>query len=331
MPEKEKQKRLWNVGLGAGLLGAMLLALKYAVKRPTTTPVPDTISSKVFTTKVLHTSRGPIVYHESGSGQPLIFVHSICLGGSSYEWSKIYPEFAAGHRVIAMDWLGFGESSRPNLQLGATDYVRTLAEFIRSTCWEQPPVLIGSGLGAGFCIYLASQHPELVSRLILLSPTGSNDFGNQSLPLNLKLASRTPMVNRFVYRNRQSTKAAVQAWLAKCGFVNAGLVTAEMVDVFTTCAQQYGAEYSILNLQSGLLNFDLEARFKMVTQPVTLLWGNRCVYPPMELAFRFQGSIKNCNLVTLQNAGAFAALESPQEVIDALREELQNGLRVYKS
>ena len=331
MPEKEKQKRLWNVGLGAGLLGAILLALKYAVKRPTSTPVPDTISSKVFTTKVLHTSRGPIVYHESGSGQPLIFVHSICLGGSSYEWSKIYPEFAAGHRVIALDLIGFGESARPNMQLGAADYVRTLAEFIRSTCWEQPPILIGSGLGAGFCAYLASQHPELVSRLILLTPTGSNDFGNQRLPLNLKLTSRMPMVNRFVYRNYESTRSAVQSWLTKCGFVNPELVTAEMVDVFTTCAQQYGAEYSILNLQSGLLNFDLEARFKMLTQPVTLLWGNQSAYPPIEAAYWFQSAIKNCNLVTLQNTGVFAALESPQQVIDALREELQSKLRVYKS
>jgi len=331
MPEKENQKRLWNVGLGAGLMGALLLAFKYVMKRPTTAPVPDTISSKVFTTKVLHTSRGPIVYHESGSGQPLIFVHSICLGGSSYEWSKIYPEFATGQRVIALDLIGFGESARPNLQLGAADYVRTMAEFIRSTCWEQPPILIGSGLGAGFCVYLATQHPELVARLVLLSPTGSNDFGRQDLALNLKLASRVPMLNRFVYRNRQSTKLAVHAWLAKCAFVNPDLVTSEMVDVFTTCAQQYGAEYSMLNLQSGMLNFDLEARFNMLTQPVTLLWGNKSTNPPMEMAFRFHAAIKNCNLVTLQNTGVFAALESPQQVMDALREELQNKLRVYKS
>jgi len=108
-------------------------------------------------------------------------------------------------------------------------------------------------------------------------------------------------------------------------------VTPEMVDVFTTCAQQYGAEYSILNLQSGLLNFDLEARFKMLTQAVTLLWGNQSAYPPMESAYWFQSAIKNCNLITLQNTGVFAALESPQQVIDALREELQSKLRVYKS
>lgn len=331
MPKKEKQKQLWNVGLGAGLLGAVLLALRYAIKRPTTAPVPDTISSKVFTTKVLHTSGGPVVYHESGSGQPLIFVHGVCLGASSYEWSKIYPEFAASHRVLALDLIGFGESARPNAQLSAADYVRTLAEFIRATCWEQPPVLIGSGLGAGFCVYLASQHPELMARLILLMPTGLADFGNQRLPFSLKLISRLPILNRFVYRNYQATKSAVQTWLARTGFVNPELVSEESVEVFTTCAQQYGAEHSILNLQSGHLNFDLESRFKMLTHPVTLFWGEKGGYPPLDWAYRLQGAVQNCNLVVLKNAGAFAALESPQQVADALREALQNELRVYKA
>ena len=331
MPKQEKQKQLWNVGLGAGLLGAILLALRYAIRKPTSTPVPDTISPKIFTTKVLHTSRGPIVYHESGKGQPLVFVHNICIGASSYEWSKIYPEFVGSHRVIALDLIGFGESARPNLQLGAADYVRTLAEFIRSTCWENPPILIGSGLGAGFCVYLASQHPELVSRLILLSPTGSNHFGKEKLALASRLSSRIPMLNRFLYRNYMATKSAIQSWLARVGFVNPELVTPETVDVFTTCAQQYGAEYSILNLHSGLLNFDLESRVKMLTQPVTLLWGNQSVYPSVESAYWFQGAIKNCSLVLLQNAGVFAALESQQQVIDALREELQSELRVYKT
>jgi pimeloyl-ACP methyl ester carboxylesterase len=331
MPKKEKQKQLFNVGLGAGLLGALLLAFRYAIKRPTTAPVPDTISSKIFTTKVIHTSRGPMVYHESGSGQPLIFVHSICIGASSYEWSKIYPEFAAKHRVLALDLIGFGESIRPNAQLSAADYVRTLAEFIRATCWEQPPVLIGSGLGAGFCVYLASQHPELAQRLILLSPTGTADFGGQRVPFGVKIASRVPMLDRFLYRNYQSTRSAVQAWLAGPGFVDADKLSAEVVDVMTTCAQQYGAEHAILNLQRGHLNFDLDARMKMLALPVTLLWGDQCAHPPVEAAPKLQALVQNCGVIILKDAGAMAALESPEQVAEVLRAELPGELRVYKA
>jgi pimeloyl-ACP methyl ester carboxylesterase len=162
-------------------------------------------------------------------------------------------------------------------------------------------------------------------------PTGSSHFGRQKLAFSLKATSRTPMLNRFIYRNYQATKSAMQAWLAKCCFVNPELVTAEMVDVFTTCAQQYGAEYAILNLQTGHLNFDLEARVKMLTQPVTLLWGNQPMNPAVETAYAFQETIKNCSLVVLQDTGVFAALESPAAMTEVLHEELQNKLRVYKT
>ena len=98
-----KPKHAWSVGLGAGILGAIIVALKYALRPPTKRRVPDSISSRVFVSKVLHTSLGQVVYHESGSGQPLIFLHNVGLGASSYEWSKVYPEFASRYRVVALD------------------------------------------------------------------------------------------------------------------------------------------------------------------------------------------------------------------------------------
>ena len=83
------ERKLFSAGLGAGLLGAIFVALKYAVRPATKSRVPDTISPAVFKTKVLHTSLGQMVYHESGSGPTLIFVHGICPGASSFEWSRV--------------------------------------------------------------------------------------------------------------------------------------------------------------------------------------------------------------------------------------------------
>ncbi|MEA3189126.1 MAG: hypothetical protein QOD99_2956, partial [Chthoniobacter sp.] len=238
------EKKLLGVGLGAGLLGAVFVALKYAVRPATKSPVPDTISPSVFRTKVLHTSLGQMVYHECGTGPTLIFVHSICPGASSYEWSKVYPAFAANYRVIAPDLIGFGESARPHSHIVADDYARALAEFVRATC-DQPAVLIGSGLGGGLCVLIASQHPELVARMILLMPTGLREFGQRQLPLSTKLLAALPVLNDFLYRNHQSTRSAIREWLMEYGFANPSKVTEEIVEVYTTCAQQYGAEHAI--------------------------------------------------------------------------------------
>ena len=330
MAKRDHESSYLKVGLGAGLLGAMFVAMKYAIRRPTKLPVPDTISPAIFKTKVLHTSLGQMVYHESGTGQPLIFVHTICPGASSYEWSKVYPEFAYYYRVIAPDLIGFGESARPKAAINAPDQARALAEFIRATA-DEPAVLVGSGIGAGLCVYLASQHPELVGRLCLFMPTGLTEFGGKHLSIAMRFVSTFPMLHRFMYRNYQATASAIRAWLTTFGFADPEKITQEAVDVFTTCAQQYGAEHSLLGLHAGRFNFDIEKRMKMLTQSVTILWADHPQSPPLEWAHRLQALVRNGTIVVLHNVRALAALEDPPQMTGALLAQLGPELRVYKA
>ncbi len=322
----EKQK-LVGVGLGAGLAGALVFALKYAFRPMRKALLPETISPAIFSTKVMHTSLGHVIYHESGTGQPLLFVHSVSLGGSSFEWSKVYPEFAGRFRVLAPDLIGFGESQRPAARFSAADYARMLADFIQSTCDDVKPIVIGSGLGAGFCVFLASQHPDLVSRLILYMPTGTREFGFGRLRRSTRWAARFDSLHRFLYRNYQSTRDAVRNWLA-AGFADAGKLSEETVEVFTTCAQQSGAEYAIGSLHAGRLNFDLEPRIGQLKTPVTLLWGSEPGMPSLEAGEKLQKLLPHGNLAVIPRVGAFAALEDPAAVVAALNEQLDPTLRV---
>ncbi len=330
MAKNNNEGSFLKVGLGAGLLGAMFVAMKYAIRRPTKLPVPDTISPAIFKTKVLHTSLGQMVYHESGSGQPLIFVHNISPGASSYEWSKVYPDFAHSHRVIAPDLIGFGESARPKASINAADQARSLAEFIRATA-DEPVVLVGSGIGAGLCVYLASQHPELVGRLCLLMPTGLTEFGGKHTSFTMRFVSTFPVMHRFMYRNYQATASAIRSWFTTFGFADPAKITQEAVDVFTTCAQQYGAEHSLLSLHAGRFSFDIEKRMKMLTQPVTILWTDHKNAPPLEWANRLQALVRNGAIVVLHDVRALAALEDPAQVSGVLLEQLGPELRLFKA
>src|ERR1700736_1946728 len=123
-------RQICGLSLGAGLLGAFILTLRYA-SRPSTKPrLPNWISPAIFATRIFCTSRGQLVYHESGQGGPLVFLHGVYVGASSYEWSKVYPHFTEPHQVLAADLLGFGESERPEAALSAVDHVRILAELL---------------------------------------------------------------------------------------------------------------------------------------------------------------------------------------------------------
>ena len=330
-PLKFRPSQARRLGLGAGILGAILVALKYALRPPTKRRVPDAISPAVFATKVLHTSLGAVVYHEAGSGPVLVFVHDIGLGASSFEWAKVYPEFAATHRVIALDLVGFGESERPDIHYSAADYVRMLAEFVRALAFESPPVLIASGLGAGLCVLLASQHPEMVARLILHMPSGTGELGRQPLAWFTRLVYRTPLLARFLYRNHLSTKSAVAHWLRRAAFLDPAKVSEETIDVFTTCAQQPGAEHATLAWLGGRLSFDLEHRFQSLSQPIALLWSSEAPGAPVELAHHLQKLSPAASLAVFPDAGPLAAIEVPQAMTDALREHLHTEIRVLKA
>ncbi len=323
-------KKLWSVSLGAGLLGAIAIAVRYALRPPDQELLPDSLSPAIFARRLFSSSAGDLVYHESGSGDPLIFVHGVSIGASSYEWSQVYPAFAQRYRVLALDLIGFGESSRPNRTLTEADYVRTLAEFCRGVCGNAQPIIVGSGLGGGFCAHLASQHPELVERLLLLMPTGLGDFGRQRLPLTTKLLGKVPVLNRFIYRNYFSTPTAVRTWLTQYAFANPARVTDELVQVYTTCAQQYGAQFAILNFHAGRLNFDLERRMRDLDLPVTLLWSDRATFPPLEWAYRLQETTRRCSLSILKNVGPLAALEDPAQVTRVLEEALDGQIRLFE-
>jgi pimeloyl-ACP methyl ester carboxylesterase len=314
-------RRMWGVSLGAGLLGAFVLTLRYALRPSAKPKLPDAISPAIFATRIFYTSRGQVVYHESGQGSPLVFVHGVYVGASSYEWSKVYPHFAGTHQVLAVDLLGFGESERPDLPFSATDHVQALVEFIRAKSGGERASVVASGLGAGFATILAAQHPDLVERLVLLMPVGRVEFGRRQLPKRYGLFSRVPI----------ATKIRIRAWLKSFGFADPEKISDETVDVFTNCAQQFGADRAIFQWMSRRFDLDLEKRLGELSQPVTLLWGEKAVNPPLETGYRLQPIAKQCSLIVLPNLGLLAPLESPMQVAEALSKELDQSIHIFKA
>lgn len=305
------------------------MGVRYAIKPPTQSRVPDTISPAIFATRSFSTTRGEMVYHESGQGNPLIFLHGIYVGACSYEWARVYPAFAAKHHVMAPDLIGFGESERPSKPFGSDDFVRSMADFIQAKCQDQPPVIVASGLSAALATLLATQHPELVSRLILVMPSGMQEDRKQQISLALGLLSRLPLLNHLYYRNYLSARPSIRKWLETVAFADPALVDDETVEVFTTCAQQYHAENAIFNFLRRQLNVNLESRFAGVTQPATLIWSDRVTSPAVDLGYRLQKSRPHrCNLIILNNLGLLMAIEAPQLIKETLATELDSGIHV---
>ena len=320
-----KKKPALGIGIGVGVLGAFALAFRYGMRRAVREPIPDAISPAIFATRVARTNFGEMIYHVSGSGAPLVFLHGVFLGASSYEWSRVYPRFVMDHEVIVPDIIGFGESERPSTQMDAGDYASALAEFLQEVCPDQKPVVIASGLTAGISLLLAARHPELLSRLIVFLPTGLKEAGNWRA-MGMLALSGIPGVRRFVYRNYLARPPFIRAWLTRFALTNPESLTEEMVSILSTCAMQYGAEHAILGFLRGRMAFHLERRLHDVPVPVHILWPDNATGFSPDGGNAICRRLPRASLEILPGCGILAALENPDLMEAAIVQFLQGEL-----
>lgn len=316
-----QKKPALGVGLGVGLLGTLALAIRHRMQRAARQPIPEAISPAIFATRVVQTTVGEIVYHVSGSGDPIIFLHGIHPGASSFEWSRVYPEFAATRTVIAPDLLGFGESERPEPGLDTGSHSLSIAELIRALAPRRRAVIVASGVSSAIALRLAAEHPDLVNRLVLYAPVGL-DATLKKLPRGICTLASIPGLNVFVYKNYFARRPFIQKWACHFGFTDSKFATDEVIDIITTCAAQYGAERAIIAFLRGRLTYDLRAHLTKVTQPVTILWPEPFDRFAAGFPETLRAAIPRCEVTPAPPLGSLGPLEAPEELGKLIEDRL---------
>lgn len=318
-----KRKPVVGVGIGVGLLGAIALALRHRSRQADR--IPDEISPAIFATRVANTPHGEIVYHVCGSGAPLVFLHGLFLGASSYEWSKVYSHFAMSREVIAPDLIGFGESERPAQALDADEYVESLAAFLQASCPGRPAILVASGLSCQLALLLAARHPELVARLVLFLPSRLRE-ATQANAMGLVSGSWIGSVRRFVYQRHTSRAPFIRSWLSRTGYANPENLTDETVDVLASSAQQYGAEHAILGLLKNRKKFDATPRLADIPASAHILWPAKASNFPLAEATALCRQLQKSSLEVLNDCSAFGPMETPDLLVRSLKHWLDGEL-----
>lgn len=104
--------------------------------------------------------------HPDG-GEPQLLVHG--LGGSSTGWVPVIEGLTAHGPVVAVDLPGFGRSPIGDDPLTVQGYVDLVVELAESLGWDRL-TLHGNSMGGLIGTLLAAERPDLVSRLVLVSP-----------------------------------------------------------------------------------------------------------------------------------------------------------------
>jgi pimeloyl-ACP methyl ester carboxylesterase len=98
----------------------------------------------------------------------VVLLHDLFSDGRS--WDALVPALEGRYRVLIPDLPGFGESEKPttaHYPYSVEAFAESIADVI-AAFRAAPATVVGHGLGAAVAITLASDHPELVRRLVLV-------------------------------------------------------------------------------------------------------------------------------------------------------------------
>ncbi len=113
---------------------------------------------------------------------PIVFLHGWALSDRTYRRSL--RELARrGHTVLAPALPGFGAT--PPLAADATSlaaYASWLVEFLDASGVDEPVTLVGHSFGGAVAIKCAHDHPERVSRLVLVNSIGGATWSDEGRP-----------------------------------------------------------------------------------------------------------------------------------------------------
>ncbi len=254
----------------------------------------------------------------------LVFLHGFGGGSSAYEWSKVYPAFASEYRILAPDLIGWGRSEHPERNYKIDDYITTIIEFLEGTCTEPVPV-VASSLTAALTIRAAITRPDLFKSLILTTPAGLSDFGQDYTRSFFAQVVSTPILDRILYSTGIATSGGIRNFLENRQFARPSRVYEEIVDAYLESAQQPNAEWAALSFVRGDLCFDLSLYVPQLTTPTAIIWGQKSEFTGPEIGKRLADLNPQAIRVfqPLEDVGLTPQLELPAVTIGLIRRYLK--------
>ena len=273
---------------------------------------------------------GDITYSVKGQGEPLVLVHGIYAGASSYEFRRVFDALAQDFRVYAVDLLGFGLSGRPPIDYTPALYQALIQDFVNHVVGgvDHPAHVVASSLSAAFVIRAAAERPDLFARLVLVEPTGLENLasrGDTPLRALANRGLRSPLVGQGIY-NLIVSRPSIRYFLKSQTYDDPTLVSDDVVDYYYTTAHQPGGRYAVAAFISGALNTPVAAVYPLLRQPILLCWGKDARFAPLENAAAFRRANPRAELRVF-DCGSLPQDEQAGEFAREVRAWLKSGSR----
>lgn len=254
-------------------------------------------------------------YVDTGKGPPIVLIPGWM--GSTFNFAPQIEALSADFRVICFDPIGSGMSDRPSIAYSPAEHFRFARRFIEKLrVW--PTVVIGHSMGGAIAYALASENPELVRGLAMITPRPPV---LASEPVMQKLFRR--LAHRFPQGAEMLAATAIKAssaQVAKSSFP-AGLFanTSEVRDAIHSISRSTGFSRAAARTLIQMENWsEWSGRLREIEAPSLLIWGTKDRVNPVANASEITMELPETEVAIIEGAGHLPTLEAPETVNKAV-------------
>ncbi|HYE14770.1 MAG TPA: alpha/beta fold hydrolase [Pyrinomonadaceae bacterium] len=316
--------KLWKGLAAGGAAGvAAMVALNSAVERGAPVPEAGALGGEPGTFRWKH---GQIFYRHAGpeGTPPVLFVHGIGAGARSFMWRRNFEPISRDLRAYAIDLLGFGYSDKPPTAPYSSDlYVELISDFLRERV-GRPAAIVAHTLSAAFAVRVADESPELVSSLVLVSPTGASSLSARPGMAGAAFYGllHSPVLGTSFY-NAVTSERSIRDYARKQLFYQKRFATPRLVAHYYAVSHLPGAQHAATAFISGYMNTDIREAFARLRQPVTIAWGRQDTTNPIEQAGLLLGLNPRARLEVFDRCRLMPQEEHAERFNSLLRETLR--------
>ncbi|MEH2207972.1 MAG: alpha/beta hydrolase [Nostoc sp.] len=197
-----------------------------------------------------------VVYETLGKGSPLLLLPSFSSVSTRLEVGELAKLLAPNFQVVAVDWPGFGESSRPSLNYRPEIYQQFLEDFVKAV-FNTPVTAIAAGHAASYVLQLAVKQPATFSRIVLLAPTWRGPLptmgASQQIAGMVRELVRSPILGQALYK-LNTTPSFLSLMYRRHVFTDAAKITPSFIEKKWHTTQQPGARFASAAFVTGNLD-----------------------------------------------------------------------------
>jgi pimeloyl-ACP methyl ester carboxylesterase len=270
-----------------------------------------------MTSKTVQLPQGQIRYRESGSGEPILFVHGFLVDGRL--WDGTAAALADDFRCIQPDWpMGSHRVAlNPAADLSPPGIAALIHDFIESLELDGVTV-VGNDSGGAISQILVTRHPERIGRLVLTNCDSHDNFPPAPFNVMPKIAKLPGGMTAMALPFRLGpVRRATFKQFAKRP------ISADTIDSWLEpSVSDPGVKRDTQKLTAGFdKRYTLEAAEKLVAfeQPTLLAWAPKDRFFKLSYAERLAETIPNSRLETIEDSKTFVPHDQPERLAELIR------------